>query len=195
MLALLAAFCLLVASALPWLKWGLPPEQLAGPGVLREPPWGQLCEPMCWVGLPFPLASSLPSILPGRCPALAFAGITLPRGPCDSPSSAFPVFWGNCVFYAACPIVAEHLLMQFFQNRQDEPTCAFPIDEHLQLRFPQRTSRRVRPKTGRWAARLERKNSRGQGVAASSTRWGPQETPPSQPGVFWQLRHCPTPLP
>lgn len=36
-------------------------------------------------------------MLPGKCPAPAFAGISLPRGPCDSASSAFPVFWGNCV--------------------------------------------------------------------------------------------------
>lgn len=41
----------------------------------------------------------------------------------------------------------------------------------------------MRPKTGRWAARLERKSSRGRGGAASSTRWGPQEAPPFK---IWQ---------
>lgn len=55
------------------------------------------------------------------------------------------------------------------------PAASFPAENIA--------SYRVRPKTGRWAARLERKSSRGRGGAASSTRWGPQEAPPFK---IWQ---------
>lgn len=92
-----AALCLLVASALPWLRWGLPPEQLRGPSVLHEPP-----------ASPFPSLFPLPS--PPCCQGSAQPQPFLQVSPCHvgrviHPALPFLCFGGTVCFTQLVPLL------------------------------------------------------------------------------------------
>lgn len=133
------------AKCCSWVGTWSSSTSTVGSFVLTDGPNSALA--LCWIGV-FPQSSPL-SPVPHAPSVLLQCQCTIPpHGPHDVLPAAFPVCQGNCVFYTACPVVAEHLLMHFFP---EVSMCVFPIEKHLQTHFPQGALCRVQPKENhRW---------------------------------------------